>query len=391
MPMPTWGEPYLVMHLIWHPRSRRSTAVARRLSHHFARDRFPVEEPLGLTVFEWSSPTDGSTTPPQPIFRDGVVHAVFVLVDDVIEADHAWTEYVTDLAARCTAPTNGGVPQQRRLFPVAMNPTSAGALATSFGAQALRWHSWSGNDRARASRLIREVTYASARLLRAVADDEFGLTGQMQKVRVFLSHSKHDRAGPRVADAIRSWLSNDVQLDAFLDLVDVPAGLPSDQVLEEGVRQSAFLAIHTDSFSSREWCRREVLLAKKTRRPMVVVDCIAQVDERAYPYLGNVPLVRLNPTRPTRLEPVVQRLLDEIFKDFLWQCRTDSFARSNPDIAFVPSPPELATLATATRLHPSLSRIVYPDPPIGFRESDLLAGFGTPVQSLGEWLTGVAP
>ena len=377
------------MHLIWHPKSSRSAAAARRLAQHFARDRFPVEEPLGLTVFEWSVPSADSTAPPQPIFQEGVVHAVVVLIDDQIEADPAWTQYVVDVAAQCTAPTADDAPQQRHLLPVAMNPVSAISLSTDLDAQALRWHNWTGDDRARASRLIREVTYAAARLLRAVADREFGLASQMQTVKVFLSHSKHDRAGPRVAHRIRSWLSQDVHLSAFLDVVNIPPGLPPDEVLEESLRQSAILAIHTDSFSSREWCRREVLFAKETRRPLVVVDCIDEMDERAYPYLGNAPLVRLNPRRPMRVEPIVQRLLDEVFKDFLWQCRTASFAQENPDIAFIASPPELVTLATATRRHPDLSQIVYPDPPIGFLESRLLAGFGPLVQSFGQWLTGL--
>lgn len=39
-----------------------------------------------------------------------------------------------------------------------------------------------------------------------------------------------------------------------------------------------------------------------------------------YPYLGNVPhipLVRLYPRNPQRAEPVVQLLLDEVFRRFL--------------------------------------------------------------------------
>ena len=373
------------MHLVWHPDSAQSAAAARRLASHFARDRFPVEEPHGLAVFEWSAPYPSSTSPPPILFHGATVHAIVVLIDAQIEADPAWTRYVRDLVGGSTLAA-GSSPPHYRLFPVAMSPT-AGSLATSLGVQALRWHSWRGSFQAKLGRLLREVTYAATRLLRAVAEQDFDLDSQVQPVRVFLSHSKHDPVGQRAANHVRSWLSNDVQLRAFLDVFDVPAGLPPDEILDRYVQQSAMLAIHTDTFSSREWCRREVLLAKETRRPMVVVDCIKQLDERTYPYLGNVPLVRLNPRDPKRVEPVVQLLLDEIFKHFLWKSRTASFARANPDIEFFASPPELVTLATASRRQPRPSRIVYPDPPLGNRESVLLNEFGPPVQTLGQWLT----
>ena len=384
--MSTWGEPYLVMHLVWHPKSNRSAVAARALASHFARDRFPVEEPHGLAVFEWSAPSRSSSAPPSLVFHRATVHAVVALIDDHVEADPAWSQYIRDVAGACLSPTAGAPPQLRRLIPVAMGPTP-GSLATSLGAQALRWHEWPGSRQAKMSRLVREITYAAARLLRAVADDDFDLASQMQPVGVFLSHSKHDAAGQRAANAVRSWLSSDVQLRAFLDVFDVPAGLPADETLDQGIRQSAVVAIHTDSFSSREWCRREVLLAKHARRPLVVVDCIHELDERTYAYLGNVPLVRLNPRNPRRIEPVVQLLLDEVFKDFLWRSRTASFAADNPDIDFIANPPELLTLATAARRRPAPSRIVYPDPPLGARESLLLTDFGPPVQTLGQWLT----
>ena len=386
----SWGEPHLVMHLVWHPKSNRTAAAARRLADHFARDRFPVEEPLGLTVFEWSTPRRASGAPPPLVFHRATIHAVVALIDEHLETDPAWSQYIRDIAAACTDPPAGRPRQLRRLIPVAMAPTP-GSLATSLGVQALRWRDWPGNQHAKTGRLVRETTYAAARLLRAVADDDFDLRSQMQPVRVFLSHSKHDTAGQRAAKTVRTWLSNDVQLHAFLDLFDVPAGLPDDQTLDEGIRQSAVVAIHTDSFSSREWCRREVLLAKQTRRPLVVVDCVDQLDERTYAYLGNVPLVRLNPRNPRRIEPVIQLLLDEVFKDFLWHSRTATFAADNPDIDFIASPPELLTLATAARRCPAPSRIVYPDPPLGARESLLLTDLGPPVQTLGQWLTETRP
>ena len=217
--------------------------------------------------------------------------------------------------------------------------------------------------------------------------DEPDLTSQMKKVRVFLSHSKHDSVGEQVAKRIRKWLQDDVQLSVFLDVADVPAGLPPDAVLEQEVRQSTLLVVYSDSFSSREWCRREILVAKENERPIVVADCIKDLDERAFPYIANVPVVRLNSPQSRGIERVVGRLLDEVFKDFLWQCRTATLRQANPDVMFVAHAPELLTLVNATKNFPDKSMLVYPDPPLGSQELGLLDHFAPNVQSLSEWMS----
>jgi hypothetical protein len=262
-----------------------------------------------------------------------------------------------------------------------------GSLATSFGVQALRWRDWPGDHSGRARRLVREVTYETGRMLRDTLADEPDLARQMERVSVFLSHSKHDDIGERVAKCIRSWLQEDVSLSVFLDIFDVPAGLPSDEVLEAGVQQSAVLIVHTDSFSSREWCTREVFVAKGSERPIVIADCIEDLDERAFPYIANVPVVRLRSQQPNGIERVVGRLLDEVFKDFLWQCRTAALRHAHPDVMFVARPPELLTLVNVKTNSPDKSVLVYPDPPLGSRELSVLDGIGPPVESLSQWMS----
>ena len=187
---------------------------------------------------------------------------------------------------------------------------------------------------------------------------------------------------------IRDWLQEDVTLSVFLDIVDVPAGLPSEEVLDASVRQSAVLIVHGDSFSSREWCRREVLVAKASERPIVIADCIEDLDERVFPYIANVPVVRLQSQQPNGIERVVGRLLDEVFKDFLWQCRTATLRRDHSNVMFIARPPELLTLVNVMKHSPDKSILVYPDPPLGLRELSVLAGVGPPVASLSEWMEG---
>ena len=68
------------------------------------------------------------------------------------------------------------------------------------------------------------------------------------------------------------------------------------------------MAVHTDSYSSREWCRREIIDAKRCNVPMVVVNSMRDVDERGFPYMGNVPIVRMDPNTTNRIAVVMGRL-----------------------------------------------------------------------------------
>ena len=70
------------------------------------------------------------------------------------------------------------------------------------------------------------------------------------------------------------------------------AGVRFDAVIEDAIRHGVLVAIYTDSYSSREWCRREAILAKRHGVPMLVIDCLQDKDDRAFPYLWNKPSPR---------------------------------------------------------------------------------------------------
>lgn len=226
--------------------------------------------------------------------------------------------------------------------------------------------------------------------LRRPTEAEEALAAYLKKVQVFLSHSKHDGQGVQVARAIRDRLHDGHGLASFFDVHDIPAGLRFHNVLLQQVRVSAVVAVHTDSYSSREWCRREIIESKRWHVPLVVANCISDLDERGFPYLGNVPIVRLDAERPERIDVLISRLLEEVLKDFLWRCRVE-LARGTtpPGMHFIPRPPELISLAGLSLEsgdpHPI---IVYPDPPLSAEEERLFEVIAPRVRlrSLTEWL-----
>jgi hypothetical protein len=217
-------------------------------------------------------------------------------------------------------------------------------------------------------------------------------TTLLQGLQIFLSHSKHDEYGELVAHAIRDHLHAGHGLSSFFDVHDIPAGLRFQKVLLQQVKVSAVVAVHTDSYSSREWCRREVIEAKRWNVPLVVANCISDLDERGFPYLGNVPIVRMDPRGADRIGVIVGRLLDEVLKDFLWRCRVELVrASADPSVVFVPRPPELISLAgLPAAVDVPEPVIVYPDPPLSAEEERLFEEVAPRVQlwSMTEWLAG---
>jgi len=390
MPDPT--RPFLVIYILWHPKFADGSSLAEVLLEHFRRKLYEnVAGGTGLSVLFRSAPATGSSVPLPINFDDAETTAIVVLAESTLAEDTEWVDYVRDLATRTEA---AGL--RALVFPVAVERA---ALNIGLEEQALRLDKWTGTEAELRLRLISKLTYEFCRMLRHYLEhilrpdkEDAELEKYLQRVQIFLSHSKHDGDGERIAKLIRDRLHADSNLASFFDVLDIPPGLRFQKVLLKQVRQSAVVAIHTDSYSSREWCRREIIEAKRGDVPLVVANCITDQDERGFPYLGNVPIVRMDPHLANRIDVIIARLLDEVLKDFLWRCRVQLVGTADPAIVFVPRPPELISLAG---LPPQASvprpTIVYPDPPLSGEEEQLFTDLAPQVQlrSMTEWLAGV--
>jgi hypothetical protein len=388
MALPT--RPFLVVYIGWHPSFSAGPTVAAKLYDHFRRKLFEnVTGGTGLSVLYRSTPPSGESAPLPIDFEEGETAAVVVLFDQAFASDVAYMLWLKKTAERAEAKGLG-----TRVFPVAMDEA---LIRSGVVEQAIRWDKWDGADPvARCRRLISNLTYQFARMLRSYlerlrhpADGDEALERYLKKVQVFLSHSKRDDDGERIAKVIRQALFDGDGLASFFDVHDIAPGLPFDKVILNQVRASAVVAIHTDSFSSREWCRREIIEAKRASVPLVIANCLADQDERGFPYMGNVPVVRMNPARVDRIEDVIGRLLDEVLKDFLWRCRVELVRKAaGEQVRFTPRPPELVSLAGLHRSAEGPTILVYPDPPLGAEEQRLFEEIAPDVRlrSLTEWV-----
>ncbi|MDR6831576.1 hypothetical protein J2X48_005258 [Bosea sp. BE271] len=387
MTLPT--RPFIVVYVAWHPAFEQGSEIARAVYDHFRRKLFEnASGGAGLSVQYRSQPATGSDAPLPIDFAESDTAAVVVLFDANFANDPSYRQWYDDLAARSDAQGLG-----TRVFPVAIDDslTHSGIVE-----QAVRWDRMKEEVEGRRRKLISELTYQFTRMLRLYlerlrhpGDPDEELGRYLKKVEVFLSHSKRDDDGERIANAIRRTLFETSSLSSFFDVHDISPGLRFDKVIVHKIRTSAVVAIHTDSFSSREWCRREIIEAKRASVPLVIANCLTDLDERGFPYMGNVPVVRMDPAQLDRIEQVIGHLLDEVLKDFLWRCRIALLEEpADGTVQYLPRPPELISLVGLDRSKSNAVTVVYPDPPLGAEEQRLFEELvpDLRMRSLTEWI-----
>lgn len=199
---------------------------------------------------------------------------------------------------------------------------------------------------------------------------------------IFLSHAKRDGVDTavRIVETI-SKVNQSLGPRCFFDADSLLPGDSYPERFELAIANGSLLAIVTDVYHSRPWCRWEVLTAKRLGRPIVVADLSTGRIERTYPYLGNVPSVRIDllgddtdGISEIAVERLIFALLAEALRIELWQERARQRLQGRP-LRLLVRPPELADLpgiVDAVHDDSTPTWTVYPDPPLGTEEVDLL-------------------
>ncbi len=205
-------------------------------------------------------------------------------------------------------------------------------------------------------------------------DQTAGRKGHM----VFVSHAKHD--GLAVAKKIVALLekvNESLGPRCFFDADSLLAGSNYHGEFEEAIKDGSLLAVVTSAYHTRPWCRWEVLTAKRHGRPVVAVDLSTGRIERTFPYLGNVPSIRLSPAdgadcqiSEDDIALVTLALLSESLRVALWKQLAATYLRPGDKVCV--RPPEMSDLGVIEALEAGAA-VVYPDPPLSTEEVDLLS------------------
>lgn len=139
----------------------------------------------------------------------------------------------------------------------------------------------------------------------------------------------------------------DLPLDQWFNAQAIATSLPFADAISAGMRDcSIMLACHTDQYSSRPWCRCEVLDAKRSSAHILIVDALENGENRSFPYSGNVPVLRW---RDSESEVDARRVIDRAVREALRfkHNRVSLQATAAPGERELPTAPEALVLTSA--------------------------------------------
>jgi hypothetical protein len=345
----------LGVYVVWHKAYADGAHHADALFRWLCGDPTkPSDRGIGIPVRFRT--TIGSVDGLKPINYDPASrNAVVVLIDDEMVAAH-WDSYLVNLLdAR-----RGG---RDIVIPVAIAKSAMHLDSRITAHNLFRLDEYSAEEIT--ERLITRVTRVLCQLLAESQD----------KPQVFLSHSKSD--GVTITLKVRRYLHEEVGIADFFDTTDIPDGDQFADVLKNAVGNSSVLLVTlTDIYGSREWCREEVLTAKRKYVPIVVLSAVDKEEARSFPYLGNIPVVRWTDSSDG-LGRLVRVLLREVVRAKYFPLRVNAaLSRYGIELCGRPFvyPPELLTalLLRSGRLAEETITYLYPDPPLGGEELDLI-------------------
>lgn len=358
--------------VVWHPDYSDGKSIAEGISDHF--DRLGMtRDGVGLTipVRVRSESSQGNNYFPRPIELDHAQFNIIVLLSEgnlLRASKKEWKQYFLDLENDIN---NRG--EKDAVFNVAISKSGLN-LNTFSQIQALRAYDWFKNldkDRWNKRVLLHLVNAIGYRIkLQIDIQKNPNIPAdqiQIKKEQLFLSHAKHD--GLEIVEAIRNYLnSSTFDVTTFVDAYDLPVTRSFRGQFEGKIMESVFVVIQTDSYSTRPYCRWELLKAKEHNRPIVILQRLERGEERAFPYAGNVPIKIFKNSDASSIEAMLLEIMSEVLRTMVWrhQAEVEARAKNLNDYRVLIRPPELIDFSFQN----SKTLWIYPDPPIGDEEKD---------------------
>ncbi len=389
----------LHLHLLAHPKSGEANKLATALRRRF------VEPPAsgGLRIPVFFTPDRGDDLPPRlgpgcDLDLDSARHSLVVLLADErmlrtvpSGTGRAWVAFARDASDR--APLDAG---PHHVLPVALEPEGFGLCGSRHMLHAAIEPEMQADEAA--ERRLAEISFhIAARALQLMEHGKVPAqtVDRMEApVTIFLSHAKTDLDPRQTHDPVRQTrlCLEDFPVETWYDAQDVATSQDFSKAISAGIRDcTILLAFQTDHFSSRPWCRREVLEAKRLGAHVLVVDALQSGEPRSFPYGANVPTVRWQ----FRKDPGVdaRRVIDRAVLEALRfrHNRAILEGATDPGEVVLPAPPEALTLAYECADEASETTFLCPDPPLGREELLVLqrlrpkARFLTPLTKLAQW------
>ena len=371
--------------VIWSPGDPLGLPLAEVISRHFDNaDEARAFGGIRIPVFVRYEAYESGSTAPRPIDLEAAEHNLLIAVGthhltDRLADDAAWATWFADL--------NGAVQargKKDRIVIVSLE-SSVLELPGLPALHAIRTFRWTYEPQSSAfnTHLLLLLTNRCGSLIQGEATA--GTPARVPKQRLFISHAKLD--GEEDAVRIRRRLDEtDFGIEPFVDANDLVAGEVFTEELEAEIADATLLAIHTDAYGSRPFCRWEILRAKFYRRPIYIVHRLKQGENRVFPYGGNAPLTVVSDLTDEVIDKILLAAMTIVLRGLVWSRLAEAaIARKGlTDAISLARTPELVDFAhiRMRNTNPATRTIVYPDPALSDEERELIPALGLGIQAI---------
>ncbi|MGZ5043183.1 MAG: hypothetical protein ACXV8P_00200 [Methylobacter sp.] len=358
--MSTEFNPPLAIHFIWHPSDASIVEpILAEIKKSFARDKDrPFSRGLNIPLFFYSTqnPLEVPDHWPAEVANRNVV---FVFASINTAGNTKWLVYVEGLTV------NGAM----KIVPVALDTYGLSHNGSLKSLNCIRAFNWPNENKN-----LYAIVFLAHELYRyGFVDTIAGDKGKNSSITLFLSHAKAGDTGRLHAESIKNFIDN-TNMNRFFDSTEISPGFPFDEEIEKFIPDSTLLAIESDAYSSRYWCQKEILSAKRHNRPIVAVDCLEEYEDRIFPAASNIPCVHVPPEAPLGEKDILRILAAAILETIRheYSIKSLNYYQSR---GWIDSDCETSSRPIEIRQALSIkdlgkSKVCYPEPPVYQEEAD---------------------
>lgn len=366
----------VTLYLVHHPKCIAAHRLSQEMYSWFRLSSLSgAQSGAGIPVFFRRQINNDSITP-EIKYDEAQLNVIVLLVDDQVVFDPAWRAAIVALTKEAQK-AGKGKKTDTLILPIALHDSfyRLGSIYDGFNSIRLLDIVMQNRQSVESAIAIlrRNITESIARNIRGKS---------AAPLKIFLSHAKRD--GREVAEAIRDDIRSIGQFEAWYDANDLPYGKEWDKPMRDAVSDdtAAMIAVRTDIYPSRPWCRRESSLARTPRRigntkvwriqPTVAVDLPGSNWSGSVPMLAGVPRIGWDPTSPKETtERVVDRLVLEVLMGLVHRdiaskiiqrkaMRLESLAITKTNACFITWVPDVWSLSCVrSQLKTAASKIEY--------------------------------
>ncbi len=369
--------PPLAAYFVWHPSdSQMVDSIVKYCFSNLSRNiDKPFSRSLNLPIF---LRTSLNSNVPSRIELSAARTIIFIFISKEF-AETNWLNYIREI------PKGDNV----RTIPIAIDIDSLSFSGLFDSKNFIRAYDYD-------STLMNEYLFISIGheiyrwgLNKSFDKDALGIDTSL---KLFLSHAKDRGNGIKLATDLKRFIDN-TQMRNFFDATDIAPGYKFDTEIINHIKESTLVAIHSDLYSSRYWCQREVLCAKENDRPIISVDTLEDFEDRSFPFASNVPGVHVHINGETERRDLLRILsaaLLETIRFFYSELLLNEYKRVGwirPEAIVKSRPPEVADIEKILSydgicIKSNIDQIIYPDPPVYNEEIKFLSSLGVKVNTL---------